>query len=387
MNWAVYPDYAESGVPWLGTLPSHWTTPHLGHIVECLDAIRIPLNASERAEVPGDVPYWGANGVVGSVDRPLVDGELVLLGEDGAPFTDRTKEKAFYVNEPIWPNNHIHVLRSWAQIMPQFLAYALNATEYSWFIEGSTREKLTQTKMLSIPIAMPPLAEQCLITGFLDRETAKIDALIDKQEQLIATLREDRAATITQAVTFGLGSANRPVERQQLRRLALIRNGADHSEVQDDFGEFPVYGSGGEFTRASRPLYSGPSVLLGRKGTIDRPLLVDGEFWTVDTMFCAQPYANVDPTFLYYACTTIPFDLLSTSTALPSMTQSSLNSVRLPKPSYEEQRAVADFLDDRCSKIDALIDKATEMIQVLREYRSALITNAVTGKIDVREAV
>src|SRR5699024_1402191 len=94
---------------------------------------------------------------------------------------------------------------------------------------------------------------------------------------------------------------------QQLRRLARIKNGSDHSQVQDDLGEFPVYGSGGEFARASRPLYSGPSVLLGRKGTIDRPLLVDGEFWTVDTMFCAQPYATVNPTYLYYACTTIPF--------------------------------------------------------------------------------
>lgn len=169
---------------------------------------------------------------------------------------------------------------------------------------------------------------------------------------------------------------------QQLRRLARIKNGSDHSQVQDDLGEFPVYGSGGEFARASRPLYSGPSVLLGRKGTIDRPLLVDGEFWTVDTMFCAQPYATVNPTFLYYACTTIPFDLLSTSTALPSMTQGDLNAVRLPAPETETQRLIAEFLDRETAKIDALIDKQEQLIATLREDRAVTITEAVTNGLD-----
>lgn len=157
----------------------------------------------------------------------------------------------------------------------------------------------------------------------------------------------------------------------QLRRLARIRNGADHSGVQDDFGNFPVYGSGGEFTRATRALYSGPAVLLGRKGTINKPILVDGEFWTVDTMFCAQPNPGVDPTFLYYACTTIPFDMLSTSTALPSMTQGDLNAVRLPEPNYEAQQAITAFLDRETAKIDALIAKQEQLIATLREDQDA----------------
>lgn len=139
-----------------------------------------------------------------------------------------------------------------------------------------------------------------------------------------------------------------------------------------------MYGSGGEFTRATRALYSGPAVLLGRKGTIDKPILVDGEFWTVDTMFCAQPYSAVDPRFLYYACTTIPFNMLSTSTALPSMTQGDLNAVRLPDPNYEVQKAIADFLDRETAKIDVLIARQKHLIATLREDRAATITQAVT---------
>lgn len=170
--------------------------------------------------------------------------------------------------------------------------------------------------------------------------------------------------------------------KQQLRRLARVRNGADHSEVQDDLGDFPVYGSGGEFTRATRPLYSGPAVLLGRKGTIDKPLLVKGEFWTVDTMFCAQPRPGTDPTFLYYACTTIPFDMLSTNTALPSMTQGDLNAVRLPEPDFELQQEIGMFLDRETAKIDALIAKQEQLIATLREDRAATITHAVTKGLD-----
>lgn len=160
---------------------------------------------------------------------------------------------------------------------------------------------------------------------------------------------------------------------QQLRRMARIRNGSDHSGVVDPEGEFPVYGSGGEFARASRALFEGPAVLLGRKGTIDKPLLVDGQFWIVDTMFCAQPLAEADPRFLYYACTTIPFGMLSTSTALPSMTQSDLKAVRLPCPPFEQQLSIADFLDHETAEIDALVGKQEQLIATLREDRAATI--------------
>ncbi|NIL87495.1 hypothetical protein RhoFasGS6_04922 [Rhodococcus fascians] len=169
---------------------------------------------------------------------------------------------------------------------------------------------------------------------------------------------------------------------QQLRHLAQIRNGMDHSKVQDDSGAYPVYGSGGRFTSASSPLFCGPAVLLGRKGTIDKPLLVDGNFWTVDTMFCAQPHKQVDPRFLYYACTTIKFDMLSTSTALPSMTQTDLKAVRLPAPDFDTQIEVSAFLDRETTKIDALIAKQEQLIGMLRENRASTISKAVTRGLD-----
>lgn len=117
---------------------------------------------------------------------------------------------------------------------------------------------------------------------------------------------------------------------------------------------------------------------MGRKGTIDKPLLAYGKFWTVDTMFCVQPYPFTDVRFLHYATMTIPFFKLSTNTALPSMTQSDLNAVRLPAPPVLDQIRIANFLDRETSRIDALIGKQNQLIATLREDRTATITQAVT---------
>lgn len=162
------------------------------------------------------------------------------------------------------------------------------------------------------------------------------------------------------------------------KRLAAIRNGQDYKAVEDSNGPYPVIGSGGEFARASSYMYSGESVLLGRKGTIDKPLYINGPFWTVDTMFFTEIPQAVCARFVYYAALNIPFGMYSTNTALPSMTQESLSSHMLAVPDRDEQRQIADALDRETTRIDALIAKKTRFIELLKEKRLALITHAVT---------
>jgi len=168
----------------------------------------------------------------------------------------------------------------------------------------------------------------------------------------------------------------------RLKRLAVIYNGQDYKDVADPTGEIPVMGSGGEFARASRPLFDGESVLLGRKGTIDRPLYMKGPFWPVDTMFYTQIDEGADGRFVYYAALNIPFDRYSTNTALPSMTQEDLSSHLLAAPKKDEQSAIAAALDHETARIDALIAKKTRFIELLKEKRQALITHAVTKGLD-----
>ncbi len=191
----------DSGVEWLGEIPAHWEMKRLSWLTKCLDGKRIPLNAEERGRMQGGYPYWGTNSIVDYVDNWLFDEELVLLGEDGAPFFDILRPVAFRVTGKIWVNNHAHVLRPQPTMDAEFLAHVLNCVDYRAFIDGSTRDKLTQGDMEGIPIQCPEVKEQRVIAAFLDRKTAKIDALIAKVHQAIDRLKEFRTALISAAVT------------------------------------------------------------------------------------------------------------------------------------------------------------------------------------------
>lgn len=131
----------------------------------------------------------------------MFDEDLVLLGEDGAPFFDKSKPIAFFSRGKVWPNNHVHVLRPAFADTGKFIAYALNVTDYANFIDGSTRDKLTQGAMKEIPVPFPPLSEQTAITEFLDTELTKFDTLTAEAQRAIDLLQERRTALISAAVT------------------------------------------------------------------------------------------------------------------------------------------------------------------------------------------
>lgn len=176
-------------------LPRNWTVAALGDICDVLDSKRVPVNAKERERRPSVVPYYGATGRVGWIDQALFDEELVLLGEDGAPFLDVNKPKAYVIRGPAWVNNHAHVLRVRSVISTRFVLHALNATDYRPFVNGTTRLKLTQASMNRIPIPIPPLAEQERIVAAIEEQFSRLDVAV----RLIRS-GLDRLPVIRQAV-------------------------------------------------------------------------------------------------------------------------------------------------------------------------------------------
>jgi type I restriction enzyme S subunit len=195
-----YPSYKDSGVPWLGQVPEHWELAGLRYLTSCLDGRRVPLNAVARGNMQGPYPYWGANKIIDFINDYLFDEPLVLLGEDGAPFFEANKEVAFFVEDKIWVNNHAHVLRCKDRLQPRYLVHVLNLTDYTRFVDGSTRDKLTQQAMGSIPIILPRLDEQTAIVEYLDAQTAKLDAAIAVARREIELLREYRERLIADVV-------------------------------------------------------------------------------------------------------------------------------------------------------------------------------------------
>lgn len=169
---------------------------------------------------------------------------------------------------------------------------------------------------------------------------------------------------------------------KRFKYCAQICNGGEYSDIEVEEGGYPVIGSGGEFARASQFSYCGKSVLLGRKGTVDKPLFVDSAFWCVDTMFYTKIYDFMYEKYLYYCALCFPFDYYVTSTALPSMTQRDLGSQEIAVPPRKEQQAIADFLDKECVQIDSIIADLEKQIELLQQYKKSLITETVTKGLD-----
>lgn len=168
----------------------------------------------------------------------------------------------------------------------------------------------------------------------------------------------------------------------QFKKFVDIQNGSDHKHIEQSEG-YPVFGSGGVFAYASEFLYDGESILLGRKGTIDKPLYVKGRFWTVDTMYWTKIRANKSGRYAFYLSLTIPFEYYSTNTALPSMTKSALSRHLVPLPPLIDQICIAEFLDNEISKIDDLIAVQQRLISLLKEKRQVAISNAVNKGLNL----
>jgi type I restriction enzyme, S subunit len=433
MRLPRYERYKASDVQWLGAIPEHWSVVPLRHLTSCLDGKRIPLNSEQRAERPGNVPYWGANCVMDYVETSLFDEDLVLLGEDGAPFFDRLRPVAFFSQGPVWPNNHVHVLRPLGGCAGQFLVHALNTTNFGAFIDGSTRDKLTQGEMNRIPIALPPPAEQSAIATFLDHETAKIDALIAEQEKLIALLAEKRQATISHAVTRGL-NPDAPMkdsgvpwlgevpEHWELKKVKHVKAGVPNSFVDGPFGsnlksehfveDGDVYViesnfatqnkidegtlktiSQSHFETISRSEVKAGDIVIAKIGAqfgkasilpkLDKRSVVSGNSLklTVNPRVCVTEWVHFQ---LMNLKAVGEIDLLANGSAQPALSLGAMNTLPVVVPPLPEQIELLEFIVKETDKLDALNAKSEDAIALLKERRSALIAAAVTGQIDVR---
>ena len=188
-------------------LPPHWGPARLADVAVCLDYKRKPINGTERKKrIEGKTPeqlfpYFGATQQQGWIDDYLFDEELILLGEDGAPFFDAYKSKSYVISGKTWVNNHAHVFKG-ILVSHLFLAHYLNVFDYSGRVVGATRSKLNQARAVDIPLPLPPLAEQ-------HRIVAKIDGLMALCDRLEAA-RTNREATRNRLATASLARLNAP---------------------------------------------------------------------------------------------------------------------------------------------------------------------------------
>ena len=442
-----YPEYKDTGVDWLGKIPAHWSVRRLKTIssvqlsnvdkksVEGQEKVRLCnyLDVYYNERITENMEFMAATATSEHVRRFSLNAGDVMITKDSESWTDIAVPAVVVKNLPgVLCGYHMALIRPYHKAIDgRFLARACAAIgprdQFHIAANGITRFGLTEDAIKTSVFGFPPIVEQRAIADLLDRETAKIDALLAKKERLIELLREKRTALITQAVTKGLDlsvpmkdsgvewlgkiPAHWEVKRLKFVLAAPLKYGANESAELDD-PDLPRYvritdidESDGlrEETFKSLPpevakeyLLREGDLLFARSGATAGKTFLYRKSWGE----CAYAgylirarleIKKVRPEFIRYFTASLSYWQWLASTYIQATIQNvsaeRYASLSLPSPPVAEQCAVVSFIALQTAKIDALVAKIQEAIGRLKEYRTALISAAITGKIDVRDEV
>ncbi|MFF0457295.1 restriction endonuclease subunit S [Nocardia africana] len=387
-------------------LPPGWAQVSLQAVVDVLDSMRIPINARERAERPGPVPYYGATGQVGWIDNHIFDEKLILLGEDGVQFLDRNKPKAYLISGKTWVNNHAHVLRARPELIRRrYLCHYLNFFDYRYAVNGTTRLKLTRSAMDRIPVLLPPLAEQRRI----------VEALEDHLSRLHAANAAVNAAE--RKILAFTGSVREQFLHSQVHRWGVLSDVLDRIEAgksftcdprvagPDEWGIIKVSAmTWGEFRanenkavpygRNIDPRYEIKSgdILVSRANTeayVGAPVLVRKcrpKLLLSDKSLRLVPKAGIDKGWLVHVLASpsvrreISRRATGTKESMRNISQRNLASVPIPLPDSNQHSV------ELAASIDELLESTSRMAGVLafagsraEHLRRSLLTQAFSG--------
>jgi len=434
MKWWPYSAYKPSGVEWLGEVPEHWEIRRLKHSAGFINQ-KVDGNQS-------DLPYTGLEHIESWTGKRIApNGEVSSEGQANLYMRG---DVLFGKLRPYLAKVHaagadgictgeLLVLRPKAVRQKFLLDYLLNRDVISIVDSSTYGAKMPRANwdfIGNLPVLIPPPDEQRAIASFLDRETGKIDTLVAKKQTLIERLKEKRTALISRTVTRGLppdearkagldpqprlkpsgidwlGEVPEHWEVKAIKRESPIMRGASPRPIDSDiyFDEQGEYAwvriadvtAAGMYLRETRqrlsdlgqslsvPLQPG-KVFLSIAGSVGKPCITAIKCCIHDG-FVYFPFWHGEVRFLYYLFASgEPYKGLGKLGTQLNLNTDTVGSIVAGFPSPAEQTAIADFLDRETAKIDKLIAKIETALERLREYRTALITAAVTGKIDVRE--
>jgi len=270
---------------------------------------------------------------------------------------------------------------------------------------GGGQPNISKEVITNLLVPAPPKKEQEAIATFLDRETSRLDALISEQRRLIDLLREKRSALISHAVTKGL-DPNVPMKDSGVEWLGMVpehwdvvplkwysRCSSGDGLVSEDYelGEMdksfiPVVGGNGPMGYTTSANIEQEVLVVGRVGALCGNVhVVSPPAWVTDNALVLRPNSDkFDNRYLAHILRFRNLNDIAAKTAQPLITGTQVRSQLIPRPSLIEQLKIVTYLDQQTTRMDALISEAERSISLLQERRSALITAAVTGKIDVR---
>ena len=407
-----YPTYKPSHVEWLGNVPAHWDVRRLGSLLRERGETNDDGGVTEVLSVLRDrgvIPY-SQKGNIGNkkseditrykIVRPndiVMNSMNVIIGSVGLSRYAGCLSPVYYVltnrsNEdlPEYLNANFQTRpfqRSLVRIGNGILAHRM-------------RIPMELLKCELFP--KPPLPEQRAIVRYLDHVDERIRRYVSAKERLIALLEEERQAVIHRAVTRGLdpnvrlkpsgvewlGEVPEHWEVRRLKTVCRMKSGDGiTAETIEESGDFPVYGGNGLRGYTSSYTHEGEFALIGRQGALCGNVhIARGRFWASEHAVVATLLSGHVIDWFGAILIAMNLNQYSISAAQPGLAVERVLNLHLPVPPGQEEKRIAKHIDKATADIDAAIGRARRQIELLREYRTRLIADVVTGKLDVREA-
>ncbi|MCA2626614.1 MAG: restriction endonuclease subunit S [Microcystis sp. M069S2] len=433
-KWQLYPTYKDSGVEWLGAIPEHWEMVKFSHFIDFQEGPGIMADDFKDEGVPllritnlkpGYVDIEGCNYLaIDKVEQKwkhfrLLANDLLISCSASTGLVSIVDQKSA---NSIAYTGIIRLRPARNNIARDFIRVLVGSdfyfTQINQLKTGTTIQHYGPVHLKQIKIPIPPLPEQQKIAQFLDRETGKIDKLITKKERLIKLLKEKRTALISHAVTKGLnpdvpmkdsgvewlGKIPEHWKVTLVKRVSSIfipqRNKPELNTSEglpwvtmEDMINKEVNGSISGYLVNYKDAFIAGSKAIPKKCVIASCVgnfgvaSVNTQSVIINQQLQAYIPVNIDPFFLRYLVSVSKsyFERVCTVTTIVYVNREQFGELPVLLPPSEEQQKIAQFLDRETSKIDNLITKTRTSIDHLKEYRTALISAAVTGKIDVRE--
>jgi len=428
-RYEVYNIYKESGIDWLGKVPAHWSILSLKSIlterkekndpIKTKDILSLTMDKgvipySERGgggnkakdnltayklAYPNDIVLNSMNVVVGSVGLSKYFGAVSPVYYMLYPRRDEDKVEYF---------NHIFQSETFQRSLLGLGNGILMKESESSSKLNTIRMRIPMEKLNTQALPRPSEVEQAKIATFLDHETSKIDTLIQKQQQLIELLKEKCQAVISHAVTKGL-NPDAPMKDSGVEWFGEIPEEWMVSKVKYKYtnldgqraplsaeersymqGKYPYYGASGVIDHVDRFIFDENLVLVSEDGANllmrSSPIsfAAHGKYWVNNHAHILRPHdSNIE--FWTEAIEAMDLTPYVTGAAQPKFTSDALRNLVIVYPIEKEERdTISLFINDSKKRYDKLIEKSKVFIELMKEHRTALISAAVTGKIDVR---
>lgn len=378
-------------------LPPGWTETPLEALVEILDSARVPLNATERERrIKGKpehdlFPYYGATGQVGQIDDFLFDEPLILLGEDGVPFLDRLRHKAYLVHGKCWVNNHAHVLRAIDAVADRrYLAGYLNIFDYNGFVTGSTRLKLTQAAMRSLPVSLAPRPEQKRIADKLDALLSRVDACRTRLDRVPAILKRFRQSVLAASTSGELTREWRaergigePIQTTLGDVLKVSSGKFLPAKEMAPGGTIPVFGGNGVNGYHDKGNVEEETLVIGRVGFYCGSVhLTPPLAWVTDNALIVRHDPNRTlRRFLYFALQAVNLRANDSSTAQPVISGAKIYPTLIAIPEVLEQVEIVRRLDALFELADSLEKQHTTVASNITRLVPSLLAKAFRGEL------